>query len=160
MYMYIYMEKKKFSPIFIYFSKPLRLLYSLIIYEIVNFLSSLFNSLLLLSFFLYLKSVPIHMIVHVHVCILCIVDVHVFLGKVTALGVLCCFALFVCLTLLASFFLPSHLSFKNMYILAKGSSSKIAIHINTEHKCICTCNVPGHRSVVLSAAVPQQRPAH
>ena len=30
-------------------------------------------------------------------------------------GVLCCFALFVCLTLLASFFLPSHLSFKNMY---------------------------------------------
>ena len=38
-----------------------------------------------------------------------------FLGKVTALGVLCCFALFVCLTLLASFFLPSHLSFKNMY---------------------------------------------
>ena len=40
----------------------------------------------------------------------------IFLGKVTALGVLCCFALFVCLTLLASFFLPSHLSFKNMYI--------------------------------------------
>ena len=38
-----------------------------------------------------------------------------FLGKVTALGVLCYFALFVCLTLLASFFLPSHLSFKNMY---------------------------------------------
>ena len=32
-----------------------------------------------------------------------------------ALGVLCCFALFVCLTLLASFFLPSHLSFKNIY---------------------------------------------
>ena len=30
----------------------------------------------------------------------------------TALGVLCCFALFVCLTLLASFFLPSHLSLK------------------------------------------------
>ena len=29
------------------------------------------------------------------------------------LGVLCCFALFLCLTLLASFF---HLSFKNMYI--------------------------------------------
>ena len=37
-------------------------------------------------------------------------------GKVTALGVLCCFALFVCLTLLASFFLPSHLSFKKMHI--------------------------------------------
>ena len=29
---------------------------------------------------------------------------------------MCCFALFVCLILLASFFLPSHLSFKNMYI--------------------------------------------
>ena len=38
------------------FSKPLRLLYS-IIYEIVNFLSSLFT---LCYFFLYLKSVPIH----------------------------------------------------------------------------------------------------
>ena len=34
-------------------------------------------------------------------------------GKVTALGVLCYFALFVCLILLASFFLPSHL-IKNM----------------------------------------------
>ena len=50
-----------FSQIFIYFSKPLRLL---IIYEIVNFLLALY-SLLLLSFFLYLKSVPIHVIVHV-----------------------------------------------------------------------------------------------
>ena len=30
------------------------------------------------------------------------------------LNVHVCFALFVCLTLLASFFLPSHLSFKNM----------------------------------------------
>ena len=35
----------------------------------------------------------------------------------TALGVLCCFALFVCLTLLASFFLSSHLSFSNNYFL-------------------------------------------
>ena len=34
----------------------------------------------------------------------------------------CCFALFVCLTLLASFFLPSHLSFKNIYMY---------IHVNT-----------------------------
>ena len=34
-------------------------------------------------------------------------------GFFTALGVLCYFALFVCLTLLASFV---HLSFKNMYI--------------------------------------------
>ena len=45
---------------------------------------------------------------------------HFFLGKVTALGVLCCLALFVCLTLLASFFLPSHLSFKNMYTCILG----------------------------------------
>ena len=45
---------------------------------------------------------------------------HFFLGKVTALGVLCCFALFVCLILLASFFLPSHLSFKNMYMYIHG----------------------------------------
>ena len=37
-----------------------------------------------------------------------------FLEKVTALGVLCCFTLFVCLTLLASFFLPSS-SPINMY---------------------------------------------
>ena len=46
-----------------------------------------------------------------------------FLGKVTALGVLCCFALFVCLTLLASFLLPSHLSFS----------------IYTAHTYVCTC---------------------
>ena len=45
---------------------------------------------------------------------------HFFLGKVTALGVLCCFALFVCLTLLASFFLPSHLSFKNMHEIERA----------------------------------------
>ena len=36
--------------------------------------------------------------------------------RTSALGVLCCFALFVCSILLASFYLPSHLSFKNMYI--------------------------------------------
>ena len=35
------------------------------------------------------------------------------LGKVTALGVLCRSALFVCLILLASLFLPSHLSLKH-----------------------------------------------
>ena len=96
--------KKLFTQIFIYFSKPLRLLYSLIIYEIVNFSFFTLYSLLLLSFFLYLKSVPIYVIVHVYTCT-CTSD---------CLGVLCCFALFVCLTLLASFFLPSHLSFKNI----------------------------------------------
>ena len=42
--------------------------------------------------------------------------IRVYTVHVHVLGVLCCFALFVCLTLLASFFLPSHLSFKNMYI--------------------------------------------
>ena len=42
-----------------------RLLYSLIIYEIVNFSFFTLYSLLLLSFFLYLKSVPIYVIVHV-----------------------------------------------------------------------------------------------
>ena len=40
------------------------LLYSLIIYEIVNFSFFTLYSLLLLSFFLYLKSVPIYVIVH------------------------------------------------------------------------------------------------
>ena len=59
--------KKLFTQIFIYFSKPLRLLYSLIIYEIVNFSFFTLYSLLLLSFFLYLKSVPIYVIVHIHV---------------------------------------------------------------------------------------------
>ena len=57
--------KNLFTQIFIYFSKPLRLLYSLIIYEIVNFSFFALYSLLLLSFFLYLKSVPIYVIVHV-----------------------------------------------------------------------------------------------
>ena len=60
--------KKLFTQIFIYFSKPLRLLYSLIIYEIVNFSFFTLYSLLLLSFFLYLKSVPIYVIVHVSTC--------------------------------------------------------------------------------------------
>ena len=45
----------------------------------------------------------------------------IFQGKVTALGVLCCFALFVCLTLLAPFFLPSHLSF-NMSVIGASVS--------------------------------------
>ena len=53
---------------------------------------------------------------YMYMYIYCIYVGSFFLGKVTALGVLCCFALFVCLTLLASFFLPSHLSFKNMYM--------------------------------------------
>ena len=59
-YMYIHIYKYMY-----YYSKPLRLLYSLIIYEIVNFSFFALYSLLLLSFFLYLKSVPIYVIVHV-----------------------------------------------------------------------------------------------
>ena len=45
---------------FIYFSKTVRLLNSLIVYEYVNFLSSLFT---LCYFFLYLK-----MVLYVHDC--------------------------------------------------------------------------------------------
>ena len=43
--------------------------------------------------------------------------IHVCIHDCSIYMYMCCFALFVCLTLLASFFLPSHLSFKNMYIL-------------------------------------------
>ena len=54
-------------------------------------------------------------------------------GKVTALGVLCCFALFVCLTLLASFFLPSHLSFKNVYMRDAEGRKKEASKVKTNY---------------------------
>ena len=94
----------------------------------------------------------------------------------TALGVLCCFALFVCLTLLASFFLPSHLSFKNMYKYmylyihvhdivhvdercrrkeeeSKVIQSKAAKHTNacvysTCVLCRCLCRIHFHHSLV------------
>ena len=56
----------------------------------------------------------------------------------TALGVLCCFALFVCLTLLASFFLPSHLSFKNMYIYMYIFGSVLCCF--ALFVCLCTCS--------------------
>ena len=59
-----------------------------------------------------LYSLP-HTIIILYIIIYMYMYIHV--GKVTALGVLCCFALFVCLTLLASFFLPSHLSLKHVY---------------------------------------------
>ena len=61
----------------------------------------------------------------------------------TALGVLCCFALFVCLTLLASFFLPSHLSFKNMYIVVVVV---VQLHV---YCCCCCCSVTCILSVIL-----------
>ena len=53
------------------------------------------------------------MYIHVHVCLQ---------------GVLCFFTLFVCLTLLASFFLPSHLSFKNMYVYS------MCMHVHAVHE--------------------------
>ena len=65
-----------------------------------------------------------------------------FLGKVTALGVLCCFALFVCLTLFASFFLPSHLSFKNMYMYIQCSFILFygcVLHLTAYCVCYCWC---------------------
>ena len=49
-------------------------------------------------------------------------------------GVLCCFALFVCLTLLASFFLPSHLSFKNMYIVSRCLWGEVRTNVHV-HTC-------------------------
>ena len=48
---------------------------------------------------------------------------------------LCCFALFVCLTLLASFFLPSHLSFKNMYIYMNDTAKQPVI-FNKKTSCL------------------------
>ena len=55
---------------------------------------------------------------------------------------LCYFSLFVCLTLLASFFLPSHLSFKNMYtlyacyfILREHVHEHVHVHVHV-HVCI------------------------
>ena len=77
--------------------------------------------------------------------------------KVTALGMLCCFALFVCLTLLASFFLPSHLSLKHVYMHTvtrhyEGNlKQKHTIHVFAKSKeinpsctCTCTCTVCNH----------------
>ena len=49
-----------------------------------------------------------------------------------------CFALFVCLTLLASFFLPSHLSFKNMYMY---------IHVYKLHVLPHTTHTVGHSQI-------------
>ena len=87
--------------------------------------------------------------------------------KVTALGVLCCFVLFVCLTyvrsLPASFFLPSHLSFKNMYMYLHTHhlAGKYAACIYTEtctlhvgllgdtFTCICTNIMNMHCDVIM-----------
>ena len=47
----------------------------------------------------------------------------------TALGVLCCFALFVYLTLLASFFLPCHLSLKHVVPQLLCAENRAATYI-------------------------------
>ena len=62
----------------------------------------------------------------------------------TALGVLCCFALFVCLTLLASFFLPSHLSFKHMYVHVNVLA---CVHVHTH----CTDQPQGIKRLCFNA---------
>ena len=71
-----------------------------------------------------------------------------------ALGVLCYFALFVCLTLLASFFLPSHLSFKNMYMYMYAT-----MYIQRELGCnSAMCRVHRvHRSCSISVVNNKQQ---
>ena len=52
----------------------------------------------------------------------------------TTLGVLCCFALFICLTLLASFFLPSHLSLKHVHVLMRDEKEERSKQGQTNNK--------------------------
>ena len=55
---------------------------------------------------------------------------YIYIHEVTALGVLCCFALFVCLALLASFFLPSHLSLKHVHKCSWNMHLRIYMHVH------------------------------
>ena len=61
----------------------------------------------------------------------------------TALGALCCFALFVCLTLLASFFLPSHLSLKTcmlmVYMKLEFGEYQCVCGMPVYVVCLCMC---------------------
>ena len=57
----------------------------------------------------------------------------------TALGVLCCFAMFVCLTLLASFFLPSHLSLKHVYTCTICGNYLYNMYEKTGYQTCDTC---------------------
>ena len=64
---------------------------------------------------------------------------HFFSRKVTALCVLYCF---VCLTLLASFFLPSHLSLKHAckcILTLAQSTNVIIIHTGNKYFAECKC---------------------
>ena len=67
-----------------------------------------------------------------------LIHVHVYV-QVTALGVLCCFALFVCLILLAFFFLPSHLSFKKHVQVSRPQSSVDGMWSVGPGLCHATC---------------------
>ena len=62
-----------------------------------------------------------------------------FFGKVTALVVPCCFALFVCLTLLVSFFLPSHLSLKHVHVCVLCINFKLVMMSLQLISCLPTC---------------------
>ena len=104
----------------------------------MNFSFFTLYSLLLLSFFLYLKSVPIYVIVHVHTVY---VESHlrqlVFLRNSENIYIYC---LVVCLTLLASFFLPSSLiktcsKYYDAYSVFECSVDPFHV--------ICFCSIPG-----------------
>ena len=57
---------------------------------------------------------------------------------------LCCFALFVCLPLLASFFLPSLISQKHVYIVV---FLKYAVYARDTRIYTCSISILYHRSV-------------
>ena len=53
--------------------------------------------------------------------------------------------MFVCLTLLASFFLPSHLSFKNMY-MEMYMETKLRVHLFIRFSFLALPNIFGFDS--------------
>ena len=77
--------KKILTQIFIYFSKPLRLLYSLIVYEIVNFLSLLFTLCYFFLSFYICKWCSIHVIVHVYM--------YMYIHSITSCTCICLFSI-------------------------------------------------------------------
>ena len=62
---------------------------------------------------------------------------HFFLGKSGCAVLLC----LVCLTLLASFFLSSHLSFKNMYSTSSLIKCTVMYVMFCIYTCTCTCTM-------------------
>ena len=80
------------------------------------------------------------------------------------LGVVCCFALFVCLTLLASFLLPSHLSLKHVDMhLETFADIQDYFYTRLTKKCaprnsnVCTHNTR-IATIVMSAIRSQLQP--